>query len=38
MQCHPSLYDVMYLETLLFAIQFSVFISLFTIAAYSEHS
>ena len=28
MQCHPSLYYVMYLGTLLFAVQFNVFISL----------
>ena len=43
MQCHPSLYYVMYLGTLLFAVQFNVFISLlFTIffsdAAYNEYS
>ena len=42
MQCHPSLYYVMYLEILLFAVQLSVLISLFTIffsvAAYSEQS
>ena len=48
MQCHPSLYYVMYLGTLLFAVQFNVFISLlwflfivyylFRGAAYSEHS
>ena len=28
MQCHPSLYYVMYLGTLSFAVQFNVFISL----------
>ena len=48
MQCHPSLYYVMYLGALLFAVQFNVFISLlcffllFTIlfsnAANKEHS
>ena len=27
MQCHPSLYYVMYLGTLLFVVQFNVFIS-----------
>ena len=40
MQCHPSLYYVMYLGTLLFVVQFNVFISLlwfyllFTILCY----
>ena len=50
MQCQPSLYYVMYLGTLLFAVQFNVFISLLWFLfivfslflvmhpAYSEHS
>ena len=48
MQCHPLLYYVMYLGTLLFVVQFNVFISLlwfcyllftnfFSDAAYTEH-
>ena len=49
MQCHPSLYYAMYLGTVLFAVQFDVFISLlgflfivflsfFRDATYSEHT
>ena len=42
MQCHPSLYYVMYLGTLSFAVQHNVFISLlwflFSYAAGNEHS
>ena len=38
MQCYPSLYYVMYLGTLLFAVQLSVFISLWLFDAISIYS